>query len=331
MHRLPLLSFLVAVLAAAAPPAVADTGAPAVGALRSGGDHRPASYIVPGDATFPEGIAREPGTTRFYVTATSDGTVYRGDVRFPQLAEFSPPGLDGRTTQAGLKSDGRGNLVIAGAQTGKIFVLSTRDGSTKKVLDTGLGGFLNDVAISHGYAYITDSIRPILYRVHLTRDAVGDLEVFRRFEGTPFAYDPAPAAFNANGIVVDPSGRYAIIVQSVTGKLFRVDLRTKVVAEVTTGGPALTNGDGLLLRGRTLYVSRYLDELVHAVALSSDGRRGRVGTPVTGPQLQIPTTIMFDGDRLLAVNSQFDKRSAMLPPELPFTVVAIALPRRPRV
>jgi sugar lactone lactonase YvrE len=290
---------------------------------------RPSSYPIPGDLTFPEGIAPEPGTTQFYVTATSDGTVYRGDVRFPRMTEFSPAGLDGRTTQAGLKSDGQGNLVIAGGDTGKVFVLSTADGSTKKVLDAEPGAFLNDVAISNGYAYITDSVKPVLYRVPVTRDSIGEIEAFRRFEDTPFVYDPDPAAFNANGIVVDPSDSFAIIAQSVTGQLFHLDLHTRIVSEVETGGPPLTNGDGLLLEGDTLYVSRYLEELIHAVALSPDGRKGRVGEPVTGPQLRTPTTIMLDGDRLLAVNSQFDKRAAKQPPELPFDIAVIAPPERP--
>ena len=290
----------------------------------------PTSYVVPGDRTHPEGITREPGTERFYVTATTDGTIFKGTLRSPRITVFARPGIDGRTTAAGLRADGRGNLVVAGAQTGTVFVLSTRDGSTKKVLPTGEGGFLNDVAISRGYAYITDSRRPVLYRVRVGRDRIGEIEEFRRFENTAYAYDLDPGVFNANGIVIDRSGRFAIIADSGTGKLFRIDLRTKKVSEVRlTGGGPLTNGDGMLLRGRTLYVTRYLEELIHAVRLSPDGRRGRIGAPVTGPQLRTPTTIAFGRDRLLAVNSQIAERSAMLPPTLPFDIATIALPKAP--
>ena len=72
----------------------------------------------------------------------------------------------------------------------------------------------------------------------LGRDSVGKIEESVRFTGTPFAYQ---AGFNANGIAAAKDGRYLIIVQSGTGKLFRVDVRTKEVSEVDLGGQTVTN------------------------------------------------------------------------------------------
>ncbi len=216
------------------------------------------------------------------------------------------------------------------ARTGKVFVLSTADGSDRAVLDTKPAGpsFLNDVAISKGYAYVTDSQQPFLYRVQLGANGpIGGIEKFVSFAGTPFVYGPG---FNANGIAIDEGGKYAIVVQSGTGKLFRIDLRTRKVSEVDLGGGTVKNGDGILLKGNVLYVSQNQQELITPVRLSKSGTRGVVGKGVTGPQLKYPTTLALDGNRLLAVNSQFDKRSPGASPELPFDVATIRTPKAPK-
>lgn len=328
-RRLPLaaLAALAAITGLSTAGATAGTGAKLSGYAPG----KPVEYVLPGAQVFPEGIGTLPGTKAFFVSSTTDGTIFRGDTRRPGTRVFAPGGADGRTTAVGLKADRRGHLVVAGGATGKIFVLSTRDGSTVKVLDTQPGAeatFLNDVVISGGYAYVTDSNRPKLFRVALHRDgSVGELETFVDFTGSAFAYQPG---FNANGIVATRDGRFLVIVQSGTGKLFRVDTRTKAVREVDLGGASVPNGDGLLLVGRTLYVAQNMQELITPVTLTRNAGAGVVGTGTTGPQLKYPTTLARDGRRLLAVNSQFDKRGPGLVPELPFSVVAVAAPPAPR-
>ncbi len=109
-------------------------------------------------------------------------------------------------------------------------------------------------------------MQPFLYRTRLGKDgSVGELEKFVSFAGTAFAYQPG---FNANGIAIDKGGKYAIVVQSGTGKLFRVDLRDKGVSEVDLGGQTVPMGDGLLLAGKTLYVARNAAERIVPVRLS---------------------------------------------------------------
>ncbi len=213
---------------------------------------------------------------------------------------------------------------MAGGASGRLFVLSTGDGSTRQVLDTAPTGpaFLNDIALTRDAAYVTDSQRPFLYRAALGRrgEPTGAIEPWLDFTGTPLTYEPG---FNANGIVKARRGRFLLVIQSNTGELFRIDTRTKRVVQVDLGGATLTNGDGLLLRGRTLYVVRNQQELIVPVRLSRDLSRGHVGNGITSEALRYPTTIASDGRRLLVVNSQFDRRAPGLTPELPFTVSAL--------
>ena len=80
--------------------------------------------------------------------------------------------------------------------------------------------------------------------------------------------------FNANGIAVTPDGRALLVVQSSTQTLFRVNPRTGVARTVDLGGFALVNGDGLLVRGRTLYVVQNRLSEVAVFRLDRDGRAG---------------------------------------------------------
>jgi Cu-Zn family superoxide dismutase len=286
------------------------------------GKNRPNLYEIPGDAVFPEGIALDGRT--FFVTSTTDGTIFKGDVGQAALTPFAAGGADGRTTAVGLKVDGRGRLLVAGGQTGKAFVLSAADGSTLKVLDSKPGSsqtFINDVTVAGRFAYFTDSMRPVILRAATSGDSVGDLEPWLDLSGTPFVYQDG---FNANGIVSYDGGRLLVVVQSNTGKLFRIDTRTKAVSEIDLGGRTLTNGDGLVAHGSRLFVVRNADGMIVEVKLRHGRRAGRVGTAITSDQFRFPTTAALDGERLLVVNSQLDTRGGT--PALPFTVVAVRRP-----
>jgi sugar lactone lactonase YvrE len=226
----------------------------------------------------------------------------------------------------GLKVDGRGRLFVAGGATGKAFVLDSKDGSTLKVLDGKPGTsptFLNDVTLAPGFAYFTDSMRPVILRAATSGDTVGDLEPWLDLTGTPFAYR---GGYNANGIASFEGGRLLVVVQYNTGKLFRIDTLTKAVSEIDLGGGTVANGDGLVAEGDRLFVVRQNDERIAEVKLLRGRREGRVGTTITSDLFKFPTTAARDGKRLLVVNSQFDKRDGGTP-VLPFTVVAVPLPR----
>ena len=285
------------------------------------------SYPLPGDEVYPEGVAYQPATGEFFAGSTTDGTIFRGNVATPQAeAEvFSEPGDDGRETAIGMKVDAEGRLFVAGGDTGKMFVYDTATGQLIASFDNEAEmTFVNDVTLTpDGSAYFTDSMNPELYRL-VPDDAGGyTMETFVNFEGTPAEYEEG---FNLNGIAATADGRYLITVNSGTGQLFRIDTTSKEVVEIEIGDADLTNGDGLLLDGQTLYVLRNQNELIVPVQLGADYSSGEAGEGFTDESLMYPTTAAFQDGRLLTVNSQFDVRDEGGDPELPFNLTSIEIP-----
>ncbi len=119
-------------------------------------------------------------------------------------------------------------------------------------------------------------------------------------------------------------GRHLVVVQSDTGQLYRVSTADRSVRRIDLGGAAVTNGDGLELSGRTLYVVRNANELISEVRLDGRLENGRVVSETTDPTFRFPTTAALDQGRLLVVNSQFDQRG--LDPVEPFTVSSVKRP-----
>ncbi|MCD9877913.1 SMP-30/gluconolactonase/LRE family protein [Streptomyces guryensis] len=308
---------------------VLGAAAPALAA--SGGDtaHHPAplpaSYSIPGDKTYPEGIARQHGKPYFYVGSTSDGTIYRGDIRQPATRVFLPGGQDGRVSVAGMKTDGAGRLIVAGGATGKVFVYDTRTRALLHVFDTGRTDvFLNDVALApNGDAYISDSTHPALWHItaaELRGSTVHQpLRVGVDLNHTPMVYN---AGFNGNGLVVTHDGRYVLLADYNDYAFYRVDLRTHQVVPIDLGGAKGISGDGLLLRGNTLTAVTELDNpdgQIAVLKLSHDYTRAHLVRTVHGHGMHSPSTAAFDGRDLLIVNFQFQ----MADPHLPFDVVRV--------
>lgn len=284
------------------------------------GPARTSTYLLgdAGSAVFPEGITVEG--RYFYVSSTTDGAVLRGDLRRPDRpAEvFLPGGEDGRTTARGLDAT-RDLLLVAGGPTGSLFAYDRDSGELLGVFSAP-GGFVNDVRVApDGDVYATDSRLDLVYRVSAERlrSGSGALEVFSRGS----AGDPV-GVFNANGIAVTPDGRYLVVVQSDTGRLFRISTADGSLREIDLGGARVPAGDGIVLQGRTLYVVQNRLETVTEVRLSGDLGRGRVVSSVTDPSFAFPTTAALAHGRLLVVNSQFDQRAD---PD-PFTVTSLKRP-----
>lgn len=289
----------------------------------------PTQYVLPGDQVFPEGIAFDEGEDVFYVSSTTDGTIFfQTDLGSDTLEVFSEGGADDRTTAIGLAVQ-EDRLFVAGGGTGRAYTYDTDDGDILTRFTTpeppqDAGTFINDVAVTpDGDAYFTDSFRPILFRATPTDAETAMLETWLDLTGTLIQYQDG---FNLNGIVSTPDGDYLIVVQSNTGGLFRIDVDTKEVQSIDLEGETLTNGDGLLLDGQTLYVVRNQQEAIVPVTLSTDFLSGTLGTPITSERLRYPTTIaQVLPNFLLAVNSQFDERNGGAP-SLPFTVARVRIP-----
>jgi hypothetical protein len=253
----------------------------------------------------PEGITAGRGSTVF-VGSLNGGGIWRGDA-CAGTGMVIAPAVAGRVG-VGLDYDERSNLLwVAGGGTGEVRVHSA---DTGEVLATyvvpGPVGFLNDVVVTRGAVYVTDSNVQQLIRIPLT---------------TPGAIPPADAlqklpltgdihyvtGFNANGIV-SLGHDMLVIVQTTTGFLFRVDARTGVTTRIPlTGGTLTAGGDGLVLQGRTLYVVRGSgDQAVDVVRLTHDATRAELVRSVTDTRLDVPTTAALTPCGLWVVNARFN-------------------------
>ena len=119
------------------------------------------------------------------------------------------------------------------------------------------------------------------------------------------AWQQTPAVNNANGIARTPDGQALLVVKSDTGQLFRVDPRSGRATLVDLGGAALTNGDGLLLQGRTLYAVQNRLNQVAVVGLDRRGTQGRVRRTITSPAFDVPSTVAAVGGYLYLPNARF--------------------------
>jgi hypothetical protein len=246
----------------------------------------------------PEGIASGEGDS-FYVGSIPLGAVYRGSYRTGEGAVLVPP-HPGRN-HTGVKVDTRfDRLFVAGGMTKAIYVYDSRTGADVATFELPDAGFVNDVVLTRNAAYFTDSLVEQLYRVGIRRN--GDLTEPERimYSGDlDFAEN-----FNVNGIDTAPGGRALIVVQSNLGKLFRVNGRTGRTREIALDQP-VTNGDGILRRGHTLYVVQNRDNKVAAVKLDGRLRSGTVRRFLTDPRLDVPTTIAPFKNFIYAVNARF--------------------------
>ena len=231
-----------------------------------------------------------------YLGSRANGDIYAADLRTGK-GKVVVEGPD--TPSVGLKISGNGRtLYVAGGPTGTARVIDLRtDDTTSKTL-TSLPSFINDVVLTKRAAWFTNSLQPELYRLSRRTGEVTTI---------PLSGDwvQVPDAFNANGIAQTPNGRALLIIQSPTGLLFRVDPRTGEATLVDLGGITLTNGDGLLLKGRTLYVVRNRDNEVAVVKLNWRGTEGRLITSLTSPLFDVPTTVAAYKDSLYLPNARF--------------------------
>jgi streptogramin lyase len=268
----------------------------------SPGATRPFPQIIQLPQGFqPEGIEVGKGTT-FYVGSRVTGAIYRGNLRTGAGAILVQGG-SGRTA-TGIELDPQNRLWVAGAGTGDAYVFNAKTGSLIRTYDfAGSDTFINDVVVTSSAAYFTDSRKALLYKVPIGPG--GALGAFTTITiGSPFVLG---AGFNLNGIDATPNGMILIAVQSNTGRLFRIDAATGAAREVTlAGGESVPNGDGIMLKGKTLYVVQNQNNQVAVIALAKDLASGRVVTRLSDSDFSVPTTIDDFGNRLYAVNARFN-------------------------
>ena len=242
----------------------------------------------------PEGITigRKPVA---YLGSLADGDIYAVDLRTGKRRLVSDgPG----TPSVGLKIDRRGLLYVAGGPSGTARVVNVRTGDTQSyTLIKDQPTFINDVVLTRRAAWFTDSQQAQLYRLSRGSRTVTTL---------PLTGDwVQQSGFNANGIERTPDGHGLLVIQSGTGTLFRVDPRNGQATKVDLGGTELTNGDGLLLRGRTLYVVQNFLNKVAVIKLNRRGTEGRLVDTLTSRKFDVPTTVAAYKGSLYLPNARF--------------------------
>ncbi len=281
---------------------------PAVATDR-GGDYERKSRTPPPETIAlpngwrPEGIAAGRGST-FYVGSIPTGAIYKGDVRTGEGAVLVQP-QTGRAA-IGVAFDARGNrLFVAGGGTGKAFVYDAETGEllAEYVLTTTTPRFVNDVVVTRDAVWLTDSNNAQLYQLPLKR---GELPAQADVKTVALPDITYTTGNNLNGIeAVLGGGKWLVAVQSNVGKLWLIDATSGKSTAIDLGGETVVNGDGLLLKGRTLYVMQNRDNKIAVIRLSSDFKRGTVVDVVTDPDFDVPSTIDMIGGRIYAVNARF--------------------------
>ncbi len=246
-----------------------------------------------------EGVAVGHGTT-VYAGSLADGAIWKGDLRTGE-GSVLVAGTEGGMS-VGLKAD-RGLLYVAGGQTGTATVYDAGSGALVDsfALAAPMTGFVNDVTVTRDAAWFTDSFAPVLYRVALGPAGVPTGEV----DTLPLSGEWVQGTgFGANGIAASPDGKALVVVNSSTGLVYLVDPMTGEATEIDAD-VSLTSGDGILLRGKTLYVVRNQLNQVAVLAMSPDLLSATLTATLTDPDFDVPTTLAAHGSDLYAVNARF--------------------------
>jgi streptogramin lyase len=282
---------------------------------------RPASAADPDTLSLPDGFQPEGiaiGKTPYaYVGSRVDGEILRIDLHTGDSSVLT----DGPGTPAlGMKVDNLGRLFVAGGDGGDARVIDTVTGDVlaSYQLETG-PAFINDVVLTRNAAWFTDSANPVLFELPLGPG--GDLpdEAIRVPLSGAVDYQ---SGINANGIVAAPDGRHLMVVQTNTGKLFRVD-RDGQATVVDLGGETLRYGDGMLLRGHLLYVIQNRDDVVTKVKLNRALDQGAVQSRTKDVRFDVPSTMAVWHRKLYVLNARLTTPATST---TRYNVVEIALP-----
>jgi streptogramin lyase len=249
------------------------------------------------DGWQPEGVTTDG--TSLYVGSLANGAIWKGDPTTGE-GDILVPGTEGAVA-VGLDHEVMaGRLWVAGGNTGQV---RAYDAETGEILATYEfdAGFVNDLVATEHAVFATDSGNPHLLVVPLEDGQLPDPDAARVVEYRG-QYEHQEG-FNANGIVAAPG--WLIIVQSNTGRLFRVDPASGRTFRIDTGDVELANGDGLELDGDTLYVVRNRDNLIARLELGPWLAEATLHDELTSPELDVPATVALTADGLWAANARF--------------------------
>ena len=255
-------------------------------------------HTFPGDLVYPESVAVDPASGRFYVGSVKHGTLFRGELGKGTTEVMSPGGADGREMATGVFF-ANGRLAVVGRQTGKMFIYDVATGMLLASFHNGLTGaentFLNDVTFApDGSAFVTDSVNPVLYRMVPDGADKYRLEEYVHWNVQQLGWVRAPGAagINFNGLVVTPDGKYLILSKRNDSSLYRFDIGTKEITKVQLPDKAVFTQDGLFIDGRTVYAAQNTPESVSILDFAADYasavKRGEIKLRLSASQHQWP-------------------------------------------
>src|SRR5919109_976782 len=172
----------------------------------------------------PEGVAFDKESGQFFVSRTGTGAIFTGKPDAPGALTIFIPGFD--TTNDNPVATGMkvrdGLLYVAGAATGQIRIYDLANPTKPPVVFETGGGFINALDLDKdGDVFATDSRKPFIYKIDAASVKAGAGPVIAINVAPDIEVDPN--AFNLNGIVAKGDDS-VIVIQSNTGKLFRITL-----------------------------------------------------------------------------------------------------------
>lgn len=252
--------------------------------------------VLPG-AKSAEGLTAAGGGT-YYTGDLVAGTIFREDVHRGTAERFieAPPGA----MAAGLDLDRRHDLLfVAGGTGGKAYVYNVR--TKAKVADFTFGdpqtSYVNDVAVTPYGAWFTDSYHPQLFFVPIVAGRLGSP---RTLPLSGPGAGGSPGDFFMNDIIATPSGDTLLVAATTPGKVYKIDPRTGVSAEIAgVNAPSVVS---LVLDGRRLWAVQ-LDDTISRWRLDGDLSHGTAAGTITDPLFDQPVSAAKVGDELAVVNS----------------------------
>jgi sugar lactone lactonase YvrE len=198
------------------------------------------------------GAADKPFPTRVY---TLDGSSSEGFAigKGPTAYNSSP---DGSIYKVDLQS-GQGEVLVEVQDPFDCFKLGMRiDDRTNYLFVAGCVYGNNDLTITKDAVYFTDSFRPVLYRLPLSKDGGIPLNAGAATEiPLPDEFiNSDPFCCTGNGIVSAPNGKTLIVGHSNLARLYRVDTASGDVEEIAIDGPLTGFLDGIAMQGDMLYI-----------------------------------------------------------------------------
>lgn len=276
----------------------------------------PDSIPLP-DGLQPEGITLGTGHTAYVGTLTG-GSIYEVDLKTGEVGILVQGTVDNpyipSQIAVGLAFDDRsGYLFVAGGlwAHGRVYDTKTGDLAGDPLLFGP--GWINDVVITRDAAYFTNSFLPEIWKVPLTSQGIPhDVP-----QPLPLAGDwiqiTGEMVINANGIVATPDGTKLIVVNYATGMLYGVDPDTGLATAINLGGMLVPFGDGLILKGRTLYVVQNFHTpfnspgQITVFKMDEDYTAATLMSVLGADEPFVPSTAIAFGPWLYAVNARFDE------------------------